>query len=230
MDPHDTLIRTNSRRYSIVERSLDLFRINRFFLRRGKKAAVATSSDIITSPAHSKVAWVGAVRAGEIFPAKPVLNRKHYWTLNHILWDETTSALFDGGFLFNLYLSPLNLHYIIAPATCTVEMVRRCPGRCWPILFWQLGEVENERVVILLRFDNGRRMVMALVGSFFVSGIVFLPEPGDVIEKGETIGGFKLGSTVFLATERDLATPLVQAGDELLLGEPVARFATSPGR
>ncbi len=230
MDLRETLIKTKSRRSSLVERSLDVLGGNRFFLRHGKPPRISSGEDIIVSPAHAKVAWVGAVRSDQLFPAKPVLNRKYHWTLSQILWDETTTGLFDGGFVFNLYLAPINLHYVVAPATCRVEMVRRCPGKCWPIVFWKLGEVENERVVALLRLEDGKRMAMVLVGSFLVSGVLFLPQPGDLIHKGDIIGGFKIGSTVFLATERDLAVPLTETGQLLLPGEPIARFVHSTGK
>ncbi|MFH1742636.1 MAG: phosphatidylserine decarboxylase [bacterium] len=224
VDAHSRLIDTPSRRSSFVERLADIAGINRFFLRPGSPPAVSTDPRILVSPAHSKVAWVGTVDRDGFLPAKPVLGQQRLWTLSQVLWDEALAESFGHSLVFNLYLSPLNLHYVVAPVTGRVESVRRCPGRCWPIVFWKLGEVENERVVVVLRLEDGRRLAMVLVGSFLVSGILFLPEPGDTIRKGEVVGGFKIGSTVFVVIESGQGTELVEAGDPLLIGEPLARF------
>lgn len=223
--PDPRLIAARSCRSSLVERLSDVLGINRFFLRRGEPPAISIEPQILVSPAHCRVAWVGSVRGDELFPAKPILGRPRLWNLSQILWDETLAHNFEQGVVFNLYLAPTDLHYLISPVTATVESVRWFPGRCWPIVFWKLGEVENERVVILLRLENGRRLAMVLVGSFLVSGIVFLPRPGDVVQRGEVIGGFKIGSTVFLVVGPNEGSPLVEAGDRLLFGEPVARLS-----
>ena len=219
------LMAAGSRRSSFVERLSDVLGINRYFLRRGQPPTISVSRRVLVSPAHCKVVWIGSVRDDELVPAKPVLGQPRLWDLSQILWDEALARCFDGGLVFNLYLAPTDLHYLISPATAKVESVRRCPGRCWPIVVWKLGEIENERVVTLLHLDDGRKMAMVLVGSFLVSGVLFLPRPGDVVRRGELIGGFKIGSTVFMVLEPNQAIPLVEAGDRLLPGEPLARFS-----
>jgi phosphatidylserine decarboxylase len=224
-DAHSRLIRAHSHRPSLVERLSDILGINRFFLRHGAGATISTAPDILVSPAQCKVSWIGSIGDNELIPTKPILGRQRLWNLSQILWDEGLTRSFQQGLVFNLYLSPTDLHYLVSPATATVESVRRCAGRCWPIVFWKLGEVENERVVIVLRLEHEQKIAMVLVGSFLVRGIVFLPQPGDVVTKGEVIGGFKIGSTVFVVLESNQASPLVATGDRLLLGEPMARLS-----
>jgi len=218
------LIAAHSRRWSVIERASDVLRINRFFLRRGRPPIISSDPDVLVSPVHCRVAWVGSIRGDEVVPGKPVLGRQRLWSLSEILWDETLAQSFEQGLIFNLYLAPTDLHYIISPATAKIEFVRLCPGRCWPIIFWKIGEIENERIVTLLNLQDEQRLAMVLVGSFLVSGILFLKNRGDVLTQGEVIGGFKVGSTVFLIFGANQVTPLIQSGDRLLLGEPFARL------
>jgi len=216
----------NSRRGSWVERVCDIAGINRFFLRPGRPPVIRVDPDVLVSPAHSRVAWVGPVEGDNLIPAKPVLGQQRLWTLSQVLWDESLAESLQRSLVFNLYLSPLNLHYVVAPMDARIESVRFCAGRCWPIVFWKLGEVENERAVVLMRLNDGRRLALVLVGSFLVSGILFLPKVGEEIKKGEPVGGFKIGSTVFVVveSERDTDLPLVQSGSLLWPGEPLARL------
>ncbi len=215
-----------SRRGSWVERACDIAGINRFFLRAGKPPLVEVDPEVVVSPAHSRVAWVGSVEGNDFLPAKPVLGQQRLWTLSQVLWDDQLAESFGRSLILNLYLSPLNLHYVVAPMDARIESVRFCSGKCWPIVFWKLGEVENERAVVLMRLNDGRRLAMILVGSFLVSGILFLPQVGEEIKKGQPVGGFKIGSTVFVVVEggEDPDLPLVQAGSRLWPGEPLARL------
>jgi len=215
-----------SRRGSWVERVCDIAAINRFFLRPGRPPVIRVDPDVLVSPAHSRVAWVGSVEGDNLIPAKSVLGQQRLWTLSQVLWDESLAESFQRSLVFNLYLSPLNLHYVVAPMDARIESVRFCAGKCRPIVFWKIGEVENERAVVLMRLSDGRRLAMVLVGSFLVSGILFLPKVGEEIKKGEPVGGFKIGSTVFVIveSEKDTDLPLVQAGSRLWPGEPLARL------
>jgi len=184
-------------------------------------------NDIVVSPAEGKLAEIQTLRSSEAIRGKEAMGRRENYSFADLVHGEKMSGVFEGGLCFNLYLSPLNLHYLLYPIHLRVTHMEYHPAFCWPILFMKSGEVRNERLVIYCENPAGIPFILILVGSFLVSGIECLADVGGEYATGDLMGGFKLGSTVMLLFPKDTVEPLVKPGCPLLLGEPLARFQSS---
>lgn len=214
------------RRRNAIERFADIIGLNRFFLREGKRPHIQTDESIIASPADCKLAEIQTLRADEEIRGKNALGHRENYSFQELVHGERMAELFEGGLCFNLYLSPLNLHYLLVPTRMRVTHMEYHPAFCWPILFMKSGEVRNERLVLYCENPNSVPFIIILVGSFLVSGIECLAEVGGDYQAGDLMGGFKLGSTVILLFPKDSVEPIARPSDRLLFGEPVARFQT----
>ncbi len=212
------------RRRSVLERLADSTGLTRLFLREGRRPHIRAGEDIIVSPAECRLREIQPLRAGGEMVGKQGLLRAEHYTFEEIVHGTEMREAFEQGLCFNLYLSPLNLHYLLYPVNLRVLRLRHHPAFCRPICFMKSGEIRNERLVIYAETPQGIPLVIVLVGSFLVSGIECLAEEGGEYLAGELMGGFKLGSTVLLLCPRDCVKPLAQPRDSLFLGEPLARL------
>ncbi|MBN2327638.1 MAG: phosphatidylserine decarboxylase [Candidatus Omnitrophica bacterium] len=212
------------RRRMILERAADAIGLNRFFLREGKRPHIQADEWTIVSPSDCKLSEIEALRPGKDIHGKNAFGRRENYSFEEIVHGDDASAEFEGGVYFNMYLSPLNLHYLLYPANLTVKRMEHHPAFCRPILFMRSGEIRNERLVIYC--ENSRRtpFIIVLVGSFLVSGVECLADVSGSYEAGGLMGGFKLGSTVLMLFPKGAVEPIAKPGDRLFFGEPMARF------
>lgn len=212
------------RKRSLIEKGMDVTGMNRFFLREGKRPAILADPTHLTSPVEGKLVEIETLAPAQPIRGKSTLGRPEFYRFEDLVHTPEMASVFEGGLCFNIYLSPLNLHYIISPTELTVRKLDYHSNFCRPILFMKSGEIHNERLVIYTETRNGVPMIIIFVGSFMVAGLECVKREGDTVQRGELIGGFKLGSTVMLLFPKDTVAPLLKPHTPILLHEPFAQW------
>jgi len=211
---------------------------NEFFTRELKadvRSIVAGDKNLAT-PVDGKVSQQGEIKAGRIFQAKG-----HDFSLRELLGGrDDVAEPFDDGIFSTVYLSPKDYHRIHMPITGTLEELIFIPGDLFSVNPLTAENVpnlfaRNERAVAIFSTDIGP-MAIVLVGATIVASIETVWEgtltgkeiqywdysdEEIILEKGEEMGRFKLGSTIvalFPKGSIDFAEEL-QAGSTTRLGE-----------
>jgi phosphatidylserine decarboxylase len=194
---------------------------NEFFTRPLRAGARPLAAAPWLCPVDGAISQCGAIEGERIFQAKG-----HTYTTRALVGgDAALAAQFDDGMFATLYLSPKDYHRIHMPARGVLRRMIHVPGalysvnpataRTVPGLF-----ARNERVVCVFDTASGP-FVLALVGATIVgsmatawAGVVNPPRPGHlrewryddgaiVLERGDEVGRFLLGSTVVMLFARD---------------------------
>ncbi len=213
---------------------------NEFFTRAIDLAARPIAEKGVISPVDGTVSQVGRVEHGEMLQAKG-----QYFTLNDLFGRvNRLSRLFQNGVYCTLYLSPGDYHRIHIPAKARPQEMIYVPGRLFsvnPTTTRLVSRVyaRNERVVTVFKSEAGP-MAVVMVGAFFVGSLETTwqgmitpspefkkietwrtPEVVPVLEKGEEMGRFNLGSTVILLFEADRVSwlPEIQPGTKVQMGQ-----------
>ena len=218
---------------------------NDFFTRAlapGKRPLAATG---FVCPVDGAISQCGAIEQGEIFQAKG-----HSYSAAALLGgDVALAAPFRDGQFATLYLSPKDYHRIHMPCGGRLRRMLHVPGALFsvnpvtargvPALF-----ARNERVVCVFDGDFGP-FVVVLVGATIVGSMatvwhgVVNPPRGRVIrqwvyddapvvlERGDELGRFLLGSTVVLLFPPGVLRfdPAWQAGRDVRCGRAMAGSA-----
>ena len=193
---------------------------NDFFTRELKPGMrpIDTKSNAIVSPADGAISQLGPIENGRVFQAKG-----HDYSLIELLGgDSKTADEFMGGQFATIYLSPKDYHRLHMPVTGTLREMIYVPGDLFSVNQTTAQNVprlfsRNERVVAIFDTELGP-MSLILVGAMIVAGIettwagritpfdrrirsISYPVQGEsqqplVIEKGEEMGRFFLGSTI----------------------------------
>lgn len=236
------LIRLISHLYEVnlaeaAETDLDFYpSFNAFFTRELKADARNIEQAQLVSPVDGEVSQAGRVTGGSIVQAKG----HNYSVMSLLGGDDVLAKQFEGGQFATIYLSPKDYHRIHMPITGKLIKMRYVPGdlfsvnqrtaRTVPNLF-----ARNERLVITFETEIGA-MVMVLVGAIFVGSMETVwagqvtpgygkaiqqwQYDGDqavVIEQGEEMGRFNMGSTVVLLVDEQAQ----QFADEIVSGKPI---------
>lgn len=196
---------------------------NDFFTRALKKEArpLSTEQQAIVSPVDAAVSQAEIIHGHRVFQAK-----KHDFSLHTLLGgDDEASERFSNGISTTLYLSPRDYHRIHMPITGRLTKVTHIPGSLFSVNQVTAQSVpglfaRNERVVCEFDTEAGP-MAMILVGAIFVASIetvwqgTITPPAGKrvqswdysekdiVLQTGEEMGRFNMGSTVILLFTRD---------------------------
>ncbi len=148
--------------------------------------------------------------------------------LSELLANDPLVDRFSQAQLWNIYLSPSDVHHIFSPVAGRIFKTVHIPGRLWPVNDWALANVErlfavNERVVTFIDSgDSGYGLVcVVMVGATNVGRIALTYTdvetnlkpwqrrsvraiehvPPVVVNAGDKIGTFKMGSSVLVLTE-----------------------------
>ena len=199
---------------------------NDFFTRALKPAARPLAQATWICPVDGAISQFGPIKGQQIFQAKG-----HEYTATALVGgDAALAAEFRNGSFATLYLSPRDYHRIHMPAKGRLLRMIHVPGELFsvnpatargvPGLF-----ARNERVVCVFEGEQGL-FVMVLVGATIVGsmatvwhGVVNPPRPGRVrdwsyadqaivLEQGEEVGRFLLGSTVVMLMPAQDSRPL----------------------
>jgi phosphatidylserine decarboxylase len=199
---------------------------NDFFTRELKDNArpITEEKNAIANPADGAVSQLGPIKDGSIFQAKG----QSFGVVDLLGGDSQRALPFMNGDFSTIYLSPKDYHRLHMPLKGTLREMIYVPGDLFSVNPTTAQNVpslfsRNERVVAIFDTEAGP-MAMVLVGAMIVasietvwSGLVTPPkrelktfdytaaarEP-IVLEKGQEMGRFKLGSTVVLSFGTDV--------------------------
>jgi phosphatidylserine decarboxylase len=213
---------------------------NDFFIRYLKLEHRPIAKASLVSPVDGVLSQFGLIQQGQLVQAKG-----HEYGVDELLaCTPALSQSFDGGQFATFYLSPKDYHRIHMPCEGTLREMIYVPGQLFsvqprtartiPKLF-----ARNERLVVFFDTQFGL-MAMVLVGAVVVGAIntvwhgdVFRTttpffynyaslEQAIVLEKGEEMGHFKLGSTVILLFAKDFPVHWqtdLNLGDRVIYGQ-----------
>jgi phosphatidylserine decarboxylase len=102
----------------------------------------------------------------------------------------------------------------------------------------------NERVVLECEHTTGKVFYLVFIGATNVGKIVFEFEPrletntasmavqvyeyqDQLIEKGEYLGSFKMGSSIVLVAQKDFLVLDRMVGEKIMFGDLIARVKTA---
>ncbi len=218
---------------------------NHFFTRELKSGVrpVTSVENAIACPADGAVSQAGLIEQGDIFQAKG----KSFTAIDLLGGDAERAKPFKNGSFTTIYLSPKDYHRLHMPIKGTLTEMIHIPGRLFSVNGATANSVpglfaRNERVACMFDTELGP-MALILVGAIFVSsvettwhGVVTPPsidsvrswqyqENAPVIEKGEEMGRFNMGSTIIVLFGKDKIKweEEFKAGKKVQLGEMIAR-------
>ncbi len=128
-----------------------------------------------------------------------------------------------GGFYAKMYLSPLDLHYVIFPCNGEVVGSLHSPGSALPVIFYRSADIKNERLTTEYKTRFGFNMLIAMIGSFAVNAIERNYQVGESYSQGDILGRFLIGSTVLLIFPPDSAEMLIKVGKKVKLYQPLIK-------
>jgi phosphatidylserine decarboxylase len=193
----------------------DYLSFNDFFIRHidMQLRPIANGINDIACPVDGCIAQLGKINQDKLLQAK-----KHSFSLPALLGDDRVLAQeFHDGEFITLYLAPHNYHRVHMPITGKLQKTIYVPGKLFSVNKITTDHVQdlysrNERLICLFDTKAGPLAVI-LVGAMIVGSMqtVWMQHPirasepkietfdaGMVIEKGQELGYFKLGSTVIL--------------------------------
>lgn len=184
----------------------------------------------------------------------PQIKGRHYRYQDLVGDPEIANAL-AGGSYFNLYLSPKDYHHVHAPISGKIVKIVYVPGRLLPVNDASMASVDNlfginERVTIVIAGDAGACVSLTMVAALNVGKIsltfdneltkriracpwsksgfsVEYASRQIVVEKGERIGTFHLGSSVALLIPAEVYQ-LSSSSDQsvaILMGQSLSELA-----
>jgi len=232
------------RMYEAVEQDMFAYEhLNAFFTRALKPGVrpLAEDEDNWVCPVDGSVSQAQAIEDGRVFQAKG----HDYSLLELVGGDGEMESTFKNGKFATLYLSPRDYHRIHMPTSGKLRHMQYIPGRLFSVAPGVVNNIprlfaRNERVVCYFDTDQGP-MGLILVGAINVSametvwhGLItseaknikrFEYKNDDIVlERGEEMGRFNLGSTVIvLMTDAMELDPMMTTDSEIKLGQCLAR-------
>ena len=221
---------------------------NAFFTRALKDGVRPIDADAhsIVSPADGAISQLGPILGSDVLQAKG----RHYSLYELLGGDSALAAEFTNGSFATVYLSPKDYHRVHMPFTGTLREMVYVPGRLFSVnqaTTRQIADLfaRNERAVCVFDTEHGP-MVVILVGAMIVAGIetVFsgpvtplarsvqrtryaLDNKGPIVlNKGDELGRFYLGSTAILLFPEGKASfnPSLAADSPVRMGEKLGTF------
>lgn len=196
--------------------------LNDFFTRELKPECrpFDDNSDSWLCPVDGAVSQAMPIKNGRVFQAKG-----HDYSLLELLGgDEEIAQYFNDGHFATIYLSPRDYHRIHMPTTGKLKRMLYIPGKLFSVAEHTVNAIprlfaRNERCVCYFETESGP-MVMILVGAINVSAIetvwhgmvtttgkkinqVDYEENKVVLQRGDEMGRFNLGSTVILLAKKE---------------------------
>ncbi|WP_367680523.1 archaetidylserine decarboxylase [Candidatus Fukatsuia anoeciicola] len=222
---------------------------NEFFIRpfHANARPITTGNQVLVQPADGIISQLGTIHNEQILQAK-----EHNYSLEALLAGNYQLATeFKNGKFVTTYLAPYNYHRVHMPCYGILREMIYVPGDLFsvnPLITANIPNLfaRNERVICIFNTTFGI-MAQILVGATFIgsigtvwAGSITPPRKGIirrwtyptsvndkgviVLEKGQEMGHFKLGSTVinlFAENKVYLAVQLSN-GSITRIGEPLA--------
>jgi phosphatidylserine decarboxylase len=219
---------------------------NSFFTRalRDGMRPLPDALDAIACPVDGTVSAAGSIDEDRILQAKG-----HAYSLTTLLGgDAQSAARFQNGRFATLYLAPRDYHRVHMPCAGRLTETTYVPGRLFSVAPHTTRAIRglftrNERLACMFDTADGP-LAMVMVGAVFVScmetvwGGVVNPrmhmslqtrkfdETGEtppVLQRGEEMGRFNMGSTVILLFGPGQAewSAALQPGKAVTLGQEI---------
>lgn len=123
----------------------------------------------------------------------------------------------------SIFLSLVDVHVNRAPIAGKVEHAQHYSGERF-FTFEEKSSEFNQHSKIVIRGERTTCLVKQIVGPI-ARRVVFWLEPGQALERGDSIGMMKFGSRLDMLFPRDDVEVLVKKGDKVRAGETaVARL------
>ena len=218
---------------------------NAFFTRELKDGArpIAEGDNTLACPADGAVSQSGSIKRGRIFQAKG----QSFSLLEVLGGDQAMADKFMEGKFATVYLSPKDYHRLHMPLKGKLTDMVYIPGRLFSVAGHTVRTVprlfaRNERVACVFETDAGP-MALILVGAINVAAIetvwAGLVTPGRsknikhftydnediVLDKGEEMGRFNMGSTVIVLTGKNVDWEFGFSADApVQMGQAIGRY------
>lgn len=219
---------------------------NAFFTRALKPGLrpIAAGAYTIASPADGCVSQLGQIQDGRIFQAKGF----QFSVLELLGGVDSRATPFLQGQFITIYLAPKDYHRVHMPFTGKLKEMVYVPGQLFSVNTQSASAIprlfaRNERMVAIFDTAIGD-MAVVMVGAMIVAGIetvwggAVTPSGSRKIQasrytgteillnKGEELGRFQLGSTVILLFAKPEIRWNVQLAAEapLLMGQALAEL------
>lgn len=221
--------------------------LSSFFARRLRDGARPISDDRreVVAPCDGRVSSSGDVTSGSLVQAK---GRRY--RLDALLADGRLADRLEGGAQLTLYLSPSDYHRVHSPVSGRLTRYTYIPGTLLPVGPLHTERVENlfarnERMILEIETSYGP-VALVLVGAAGVGNLrlaapevetrrfrrqrvtrsVTLESP-LMVERGDELGAFQLGSTVVLIFPRGSVTLRELAyGSRVRCGDTIASIVS----
>lgn len=189
---------------------------NAFFTRRLKPSArpIDPNPKHIISPVDGDIAAIGRIHNNQLIQAKNA-----YFDLDTLLGDALLAKTFYDGQFATIYLAPHHYHRVHMPITGQLHQSIFIPGKLFSVNRITTDFIphlysRNERFITFFSTEAGP-MAVILVGAMLVGSIqpawketparnpgitteYFTNDQNLILNKGDEIGHFKMGSTVIL--------------------------------
>ncbi len=204
-----------------------------FFSRRLKRGLrpIDARENIVVSPVDGVVSQAGYAAGSECLQAKGIC-----YSLEALLGSAEAAARFRDGAFATLYLSPRDYHRIHAPLSGRIESYAYIPGEFWPVNGRSVRSKSslfclNERLITFLATQAGPCAIVkvgatcvARIRASYGEVVTHSDKPGEVhrfsepilVNKGDEVGAFEMGSTVILLFQQGR----VRWDDALVEGSP----------
>lgn len=185
---------------------------NDFFTRRLKPHARPMAHARFISPADGYISQGGKLLDDKLLQAKGL-----YYTVEQLLQSSIEAQKYQHGDFVTIYLSPKDYHRIHMPISGKLIKQTYIPGSLFSVQPFTAEHIpglfaRNERLVLHFETEFGP-MALVLVGATIV-GCIGTAWDGDIkrtnrieektfenpllIQKGDEVGYFKLGSTIIM--------------------------------
>jgi phosphatidylserine decarboxylase len=216
--------------------------LNKLFTRKieNNHREITKDKNIMIAPTDSLVSDFGEITDGKAYQIKGM-----EYSIQELFGEhhQEASREVEGGQFANFYLSPKDYHRYHAPQTLKITSLTHIPGKLYPVNFPLLRNkkdlfIENERVIIEGKDQNGKTFVMALIGALNVGKMIItfedsihtnsdIREPQHykyddlTLEKGELFGWFEMGSTILLFAPKGAYTPKLSINQNVKFSEDI---------
>ncbi len=231
---------------AVLDRPLQEFRsLGEFFARPLQKGVRPIADADLICPVDGRVDQMGCITKGQMVQVKDLT-----YALAALLADGQEARGLEGGQYFVLYLAPRDYHRIHAPTGGTITGATYIPGSLWPVNDLSVTHrahlfSRNERITMVLQPPGRPALWMVTVGATIVGMTRFAHDPqlttrkrgkqrasmhrtyAQPVAKGDLIAWFEMGSTVIVITAPGVVEPLVQRGDLVQMGRPLAQWASA---
>lgn len=240
------LIRTFMSRYNIdlteatCSSGEDFPHFNAFFTRSLREGMRPLASSEWCHSADGVLSQRGDISASELVQAKG----RSYTVKALLAGTEEEADRYVNGSFATTYLSPRDYHRVHMPIRGHLVRTRYVPGDLFSVNAATVERVDgllarNERLICFFETDRGG-VAVVLVGAMIVAGIATVwggyeqPGKGEIreqvwsadeaplLEAGQELGRFFLGSTVVLVTEASNLQWSDEAGDAVKVRAPLA--------